>query len=82
MIGLSYRLGEKEGRLTGMGYIPRVARARIIVKALYELHRSGGQYALGHDVHRRRPGHRRDLRKDVRHPGPVLDKSAKTAYYN
>ena len=32
------------------------------VKALYELPRTGGRYGAGHDVHRRRPGHRGDLR--------------------
>ena len=36
--------------------------AILTIKALYELERIGGRYALVNDVHRRRPGDRGDLR--------------------
>ena len=37
----------------------------LTIKAMYELHRTGGRYGAGHDVHWRRAGHRRRHRAHV-----------------
>ena len=62
----------------GLGHPIGATGAIITVKALHELQRVGGRYAGDH-VHRRRPGHRRDLRTHLSpHCAPTVERTRPT----
>jgi acetyl-CoA C-acetyltransferase len=61
-LGLDPAKVNPNGSGISLGHPIGATGALITVKALYELQRIGGPLRAGHDVHRRRPGHRGDLR--------------------
>ena len=67
-LGLPPERTNPNGSGISLGHPIGATGAILAVKALYELRRTGGRYALVDDVHRRRPGHRRDLRTSVSGP--------------
>ncbi len=64
-LGLPEDRTNPNGSGISLGHPVAATGAILTVKALYELKRTGGRYAPGDDVHRRRAGHRRDLRAPV-----------------
>ena len=55
------------GGAIALGHPLGMSGARLATTATYELQARGGRYAALHDVHRRRPGHRRLARARLRH---------------
>ena len=64
-LGLPEDRTNPNGSGISLGHPVAATGAILTVKALYELKRVGGRYGAGDDVHRRRAGHRRDLRAPV-----------------
>ena len=67
-LGLPPDRTNPNGSGISLGHPIGATGAILAVKALYELRRTGGQLRAGHHVHRRRPGHRRDLREGMSSP--------------
>ena len=61
-LGLDPAKVNPNGGAVALGHPIGATGCILTVKAMYELQRTGGRYALDHDVHRRRPGHRGDHR--------------------
>ena len=67
-LGLDPAKVNPNGGAVALGHPIGATGCILTVKALYELQRTQQALRAGHDVHRRRAGHRRDLRARLAFP--------------